>query len=94
MVVAKICDNWPPLGEPRPVRRPSLVRRIGAVVALGDIVEAVLGFLVEREIGEADIAAALLVEQGDQPGPQRGDSAGSPDNPRLPIKQDVVTGLG
>src|ERR1700677_1624148 len=73
---------------------PAWSRRIGAVVALGDIVEAVLGVLVEREIGEAYIAAALLVEQGDQRGPQRGDCAGPAYNLRLPIEQNVVTSLG
>ncbi len=67
-------------------------RRIAAIVALGNIVEAVLGVLVERGIGEADIAAALLVEQGDERGPQRGDYAGPAHNLRLPIKQNVVTG--
>ena len=56
---------------------PAWSRRIGAVVALGDIVEAVLGVLVERDIGEADIAAALLVEQGDERGPERSDCAGT-----------------
>jgi hypothetical protein len=48
----------------------------------------------EREIGEADIAAALLVEQGYERGPEPGHCAGPTQNRRPPIKQNVATGLG
>ena len=87
--------NWAPLGEPRPVHgsQPGPADQAPLfpwVMSLKPFSRAG----VDGRVDEAEIAAALLVEQGDQRGPKRGDSAGAADDFVLAIEADVVAGLG
>lgn len=67
----------------------------GAVVAFGDVVEACrLVHGVELRVDEAEFGVHLLVEDGDESGPERGYRAGAAYDHVLAIDADVVAGFG
>ncbi len=84
---------WPS-GEPRPVHGSQPCGRlVGAVRAGGDVIKTGFAAGVERGVEETGVAAVLLIDQRDESGPERRDSAGAADHGGLSVDQNLVSGF-